>query len=115
LLVVDSAVLARRAWTMPFVHWSITPHITHSTMTVCQELQMGKRGEGEEKMSITNFIRGLFAICFIAATCCFCYRTSKNINKKCNIQLIYIVDRMEYLFHLNSCNKTIVITQPLVL
>ena len=36
--------------------------------------------------------------------CFFCYTTYKNVCVKCNIQPINIVDRMEYIFHQNSCH-----------
>jgi hypothetical protein len=67
--------------------------------------------EVEEHMPITNFIRGLFAIFFLASTCHFCFTTSKNVNKNSTFTK-YIVDRMEYLFIKIHIIKTIVITQP---
>ncbi len=36
--------------------------------------------------------------------CYFCCTTYKNVCKKFNIQPINIVDRMEYIFHQNSCH-----------
>jgi hypothetical protein len=71
--------------------------------------------EVEEIMSITNYMRGLFAICFLASTCYFCYISSKNVHKKAAFnQYVLLIEWNIYFIKIHVI-KTIVITQPFVL